>query len=126
MNNSKLVLLVDDEQDILDYVSLLLLDNGYQIITAKNGQDAYKKAIEDKPDLICLDITMPEESGVKAYRNIKEDERTSSIPVFIITGISSDFKHFIESRKQVPPPDAYFEKPFNKEELLAKLNEFLS
>lgn len=78
------------------------------------------------PTLILLDITMPEESGVRMLRKLQETSETADIPVFIVTGISHDFKGFIESRKQIKPPAAHFDKPVDKEELLAKIGEVLS
>lgn len=69
---------------------------------------------------------MPEESGVRMYRDLREDPETASMPVVVITGISQDFKRFIESRKHLPPPEAYFEKPIGRQAPLAKIRELLS
>jgi len=60
------------------------------------------------------------------FRELQAEETTASIPVVMITGVSHDFKRFIETRKQVHPPEAYFEKPIDRDELLAKVNEILS
>ena len=75
--------------------------------------------------LIVLDISMPEESGVRVFRNLQGDEQTTGIPVVIMTGISHEFKRFIETRRQVHPPAGYFDKPPDREQLLAKINELL-
>jgi response regulator RpfG family c-di-GMP phosphodiesterase len=69
---------------------------------------------------------MPEESGVRMYRNVCDDPVTRGIPVIIITGISHDFKRFIETRRHVPPPAGYFDKPVDAAALLAKLSELLA
>jgi len=121
----KKVLLIDDDKDIISFLTILLEDNGYQSISAIDGDMGFIKAISEKPDLICLDITMPNVSGVKCYRNLSETAETKEIPVFIVTGISKEFKGFIESRKQVPPPVAYFEKPIDKEEFIEKIKATL-
>ena len=68
---------------------------------------------------------MPEESGVRMFRDLQGNESTASIPVIMITGVSHEFKRFIETRRQVHPPEAYFEKPVDRDELLAKVNEIL-
>jgi CheY-like chemotaxis protein len=68
---------------------------------------------------------MPEESGVKALREIQENQVTKDIPVIIVTGVSIDFKRFIETRKQVHPPEGYFEKPIDRDKLLAKVKELI-
>lgn len=122
---AKKILLIDDDNDIISFLSLLLEDNGFDVISAKDGDIGFVKAINDKPDLICLDITMPNVSGVKCYRNLSESNETKEIPVVIVTGVSKDFKSFIETRKQVPPPVAYFEKPIDKQEFIAKIKEIL-
>ncbi len=123
MSDKIVVLVVDDEDDVLTYLTSLLEDNGYDTLTAHDGAEGLKIAKEKKPDLISLDITMAEESGVKMYRKIREDKETSDIPVIIVTGVASDFKSFIESRKQVNPPQGYFEKPIDKDAYLAKIKE---
>lgn len=122
---SKKILIVDDEKDITDYFSQLLQDNGFTTVTADNGKAAFELLKTDKPDLVCLDITMPEESGVRFYRNLNDSIEFNEIPVVIVTGISSDFKKFIETRKQVPPPAAYFEKPINQIEFIDKIKAIL-
>jgi DNA-binding response OmpR family regulator len=121
----KKILVVDDEPDTVTFLTMLLQDNGFEVISAYDGKQCFKKAREEHPDLITLDITMPEESGVRAFRNIRETEETSDIPVIIITGVSTDFKQFIHTRKHVQPPDGYIEKPLDQSELLLKINEIL-
>ena len=122
---AKKILIVDDEPDVLTYLTTLFQDNGYDVITAINGKECTEKAKSEKPDLITLDITMPEESGVRAFKELQDDNNTSNIPVVIITGISSEFRQFISTRKQVKPPVAYFEKPIDRELLLSKVKELI-
>lgn len=125
MSNGKLILVVDDEEDVLSYLTSLLEDSGYETVSAVDGAEGFRLAREKKPALITLDITMPEESGVRMFRNLQQTEETSKIPVIIVTGVSSDFKQFIESRRQVHPPEAYFEKPIDKDEFLRKVKELI-
>ena len=125
-NTGKTILIVEDEPDVSAYLKAFFEDNGFKVITAANGKEGFEKAKAGSPDLITLDITMPEESGVRMFREVQADEATAAIPVVIITGVSHEFKRFIETRRQVHPPDAYFEKPIDREELLAKVNEILS
>jgi DNA-binding response OmpR family regulator len=124
-NNRKKILVVDDEPDLLNFLRAFLEDNGFDVIFASDGKECFKMAKEEQPDLITLDITMPEESGVRAFRNIQEDEKTKDIPVIIVTGVSKEFKKFIHTRRKVQPPAAYMEKPVDTAELLAKINEIL-
>ncbi len=113
----KRVLAVDDEEDVLAYLEAWLMDQGFEVEVAHDGNEAWEKARADKPDLITLDIVMPEKTGVKFYRELKKDEEYSKIPVIIITGLQEDFQRFISHRKSAPPPDGYISKPFGKEEL---------
>lgn len=124
-NNPKKILVVDDEPDLLNFLGAFLEDNGFDVVFAANGKECFAKAKKEQPDLITLDITMPEESGVRAFRNIQEDEQTKSIPIIIITGVQAEFKQFIHTRKVVKPPAAYLEKPVNTSDLLEKIKEIL-
>lgn len=125
-NAAKTVLIVDDEPDVVTYLRTLLEDNGFGVITAGDGKEGFDKARFWHPDLITLDITMPEESGVRLLRNLQQDMNTAGIPIIIVTGVSHELKRFIETRKQLRPLAGYFEKPIDREQFLAKVNEILS
>ena len=131
---AKRILVVDDEDDVITYLTAFLTDAGYAVDSARNGQQAMDAVQASKPDLITLDITMPEKSGVRFYREMREHPDLASVPIVIITGVTNPlagpggekgFEQFISSRKQVPPPDAYFEKPIDREEVVAKIGELL-
>jgi len=117
-SKKKKILVVDDEPDVVTFISAVLEDAGYQTATAGDGVEAMNELKASTPDLITLDITMPNKSGVKFYREVKEDENWKSIPVIIITGVSGDFQKFISTRRQVPPPEGYISKPLGAPELL--------
>jgi CheY-like chemotaxis protein len=125
MAESKKILIIDDEEDVRTYLSTFFSDNGLNAISAVDGKEGVQKAIEEKPDIITLDVSMPEESGVKALRELQNNEGTKNIPVIIVTGVSADIKRFIESRKQVHPPEGFFEKPIDRDKLLKKVKELL-
>ena len=126
MSTQKTILVVEDEPDQTAYLDTLFKDQGFAVITAGDGREGFEKAKSNHPDLITLDISMPEESGVRMFRDLQGDPATADIPVIIITGITHEFKRFIETRKQVHPPQGYFDKPLDREKLLAKINELLS
>jgi len=123
---NKTILIVDDEPDVAAYLKAFFEDHGFRVITAADGKAGFQSAKQERPDLITLDITMPEESGVRMFRDLQADSDTAGIPVVIVTGVSPEFKRFIETRRQVHPPDAYFEKPIDRDALLAKVNEILN
>ncbi len=116
--NKKTILIVDDEPDVCDLISTTLKDNGYITVTAVDGVDALEKVKAGRPDLITLDISMPEKSGVKFYREMKESDQWKTIPIVIVTGVTDEFKRFISTRRQVPPPEGYLSKPFDENEIL--------
>jgi DNA-binding response OmpR family regulator len=126
MTESKKILIIDDEEDVTTYLTTFFSDNGFRTISAVDGKQGVQKAIEEKPDIITLDISMPEESGVKALRDLQGNEVTENIPVIIVTGVSTDIKRFIESRKQVHPPEGFFEKPIDRDKLLKRVKELLN
>ncbi len=122
---NKRILVVDDEPDVVTYLSTVLKDAGYETLEAANGDEAMEQIRKGHPDLITLDITMPEMTGVKTYRKLKEDDGLKKIPVVIVTGVAHDFKQFISSRAQVPAPEGYLEKPVKPEELLAEVKRLV-
>jgi len=126
MPSAKRILIVDDEQDIRTYLSTLLEDQGFETVLAKDGEEAMRQVQSVSPDLITLDISMPEKSGVKFFREMKSDERWKKIPIIIVTGVSEDFKKFISSRHQVPAPEGFLSKPINQEEILKLVKELTS
>ncbi len=125
-DETKTILVIDDEPDVVTYLATLLEDNGYRVETAKNGQDGWNKVQSLHPDLITLDITMPEKSGVRFYRDVKQHDELKNTPVIIITGVSVDFEKFISTRTKVPPPEGYLSKPIEKESFLEKVSQLLA
>ena len=126
MAELKKILIIDDEEDVITYLSTLFIDNGYEVTSANDGKEGVQKAISENPDLITLDISMPEESGVRTLRDLQNNEVTKNTPVIIVTGVSTDIKRFIESRKQVHPPEGFFEKPIDRDKLLEKVKELIA
>jgi len=125
-DGQKTILVVDDDPDARDFFITVLEDNGYATVSARDGNEALKRLAEGKPDLVTLDITMPEKSGVGVYRRLREDAELEGIPVIIITGVSDDFKQFISTRRQVPPPDGYLSKPVEAEQLAGLVGQLLA
>jgi CheY-like chemotaxis protein len=116
--DKKTILIVDDEPDVLTFLSTLFEDNGYATVRALDGNEALSKVKEKSPDLVTLDITMPNKSGVRFYREMKESAGWKKVPIIIVTGVTGEFKTFISTRKQVPPPEGYLSKPIDKTEIL--------
>ena len=130
-NDKKKILVIDDEPHVVTYLETLLQDNGYNTVAASNGREGMEKVRAEKPQLVCLDITMPEESGIQFYRDLKEDSTLQKIPVVIVTAVTGyggepdGLKKFLSTRKHVPPPEGYFSKPIEKSEFIAKIKQIL-
>ena len=125
MSDNKKILVIDDDPGIITFMQALLDDNGYDVVTAVNGADGLEKLKAEKPDLVLLDITMPEKSGVRFYRDVRESDEFKATPVIMVTGVMEEFKNFISSRRQVPPPDGYITKPVDQKKLLETITEVL-
>ena len=125
MADAKKILIVDDEQDIRTWLTTFFEDNGYETDTAVDGEEGFAKARAGGVDLITLDITMDNQSGVKMFRNLQKEPATGNIPVIMITGVAKEFKTFLARTRQVKDPDGYFEKPVDREALLAKVRELI-
>ena len=120
------ILIVDDEEDIRTYLSTLLGDQGFETLLAKDGEEAWRQVEANSPDLVTLDISMPEKSGIKFYREMKAADRWKKIPIIIVTGVSEDMRKFLSSRHQVPPPEGYLTKPINQEEILVLIQKLMA
>jgi CheY-like chemotaxis protein len=121
----KTILIVEDEPDTITYLSTLLEDAGYSTVAAEDGEKALEQVKASRPDLITLDITMPNKSGVGFYRDMKTSDEWKGIPIIIVTGVTSDFEKFISTRKKVPPPEGYLSKPIDQEEMLSLVKKYL-
>lgn len=128
----KKVLIVDDEPDVVSYLEMIFQDNGFDTDTAANGKEALEKVRSSPPDLVTLDISMPEASGTRFYKELKTDPELKPIPVIIVTavtGLGGDetaYERFISNRRLVPPPEAFFHKPIDRAAFVATVKEILA
>ena len=125
MNESKKILIVDDESDVREWMTAFFEDHGYATITAASGAEAFARAKSDRPSLVTLDISMDDESGVKALKNLQSTDETKNIPIIICTGVSPELRQFIDRAKQVDAPAAFLEKPIDRDLLLSKVRELI-
>jgi CheY-like chemotaxis protein len=127
---SKRILIIDDEPAMITYLSTLFEDHGYQTSTSMSADEGFQKALEAPPDLITLDLLMPEKTGIRLYKDLKKDQQLRTIPVIMVTGFTVeqhpmiDFKKFIYERS-IPGPHAFIEKPVNPEALLSAVSAAL-
>ncbi|MDT8377249.1 MAG: response regulator [Desulfotignum sp.] len=113
---SKKILVIDDDPNILDYLSALFTDNGYDTQVAHNAAKGLEKARRFLPDLITLDIEMPGEWGPRFYRQMMQVKELKNTPVIVISGLSGN-------EHAIPKAIAAVKKPFDREELLRIVKE---
>ena len=128
--NPKTILVVEDEPDVQAFLVATLEDAGFHVVAASNGQEAYNRVKDTRPDAITLDLVMPRQSGVTFYKRLRANPKYGGIPVMIITAHArddlghQDFNEVMKG-KDVTPPQGYLEKPVNPVELIGRLGSLL-
>ncbi|MCK5375534.1 MAG: response regulator [Acidobacteria bacterium] len=118
------ILIIDDEKDMRVYLEAFFRKAGYDTETAENGEEGLWLAEAHQPDLITLDILMPKKSGIKAYRGLRRSEKTGSIPIIVLTGLTR-LDDFFGDLGELPQPDALVEKPIDRDAFLEKVKSLL-
>jgi len=118
----KKILVIDDLPENVFILQDRLIQEGYEVITAYGGNDGMEKAYSTKPDLILLDVMMPDMSGFDVCKNLINDEKTKHIPIILVTAKSGpeDIKEGLEAGAF-----DYVKKPFNRVELMARVKSAL-
>ena len=111
----KTILVVDDMQAQRNLITGYLEQEGYQVVTAENGNDALKKAAAKTPDLVITDLVMPEMSGLEFCRKLKKNPQTASVPVIACTTKDRDMDKKWAKKQGVV---AYLVKPFTQQEMV--------
>jgi DNA-binding response OmpR family regulator len=119
---NKRILLVDDSETVLMLERMILQGGGYELATAKNGREGVAKAIALKPDLILMDVIMPEMNGFDAICDLRRREETRSIPILIVT--TKGEEESMVTGYECGCND-YISKPIDSLELLTKIRSFL-
>jgi len=119
----KKILIVEDEESLLKLESILLTSKGYDVRGVLNGQQALDAILEERPDLVLLDIMLPEIDGFEVCRRIKENPETRSIPVIMLTAKKSREDM---ARGEKVGADWYITKPFKSVMVIETIQRFLS
>jgi DNA-binding response OmpR family regulator len=116
------ILVIDDDHDIVETIAFILRSKGFSVITAFDGNDGIIKAKDQQPDIIMLDLRMPQMDGFEVCNKLKSDDVTKRIPVIILTAMNDNNAHY---KSQKYGADDYIIKPFILPILVTKINKFL-
>lgn len=117
------LLVADDDEDILNLVQLRLSRSGFEIVVARDGEEALRLVRESKPDLAVLDWMMPKLNGIDVLRELRGQAETSSIPILLLTARASEAD---VAEGLAAGADGYVVKPFSPQELASQVNTILA
>jgi CheY-like chemotaxis protein len=116
------ILIVDDSPTDLSIISAPLLACGFEVVTARDGEEALAKVASEQPDLILLDVVLPKQNGFQVCRTLKRTPASSHIPIIMLTGKNQPSDRFWGLRQGA---DEYLTKPFVAETLLQSIQRFV-
>jgi DNA-binding response OmpR family regulator len=117
------ILCIEDETEMIDLIRIILGRKGFEVEGATGGEDGLKKIHDRKPDLVLLDLMMPNVDGWEVYQQMKADETTRDIPVIIVTAKAQNIDKILGL--QIAKVDDYISKPFSPEDLLSSVERVL-
>ena len=120
-NEKHIILIVEDNEDLRSYICKIVKDK-YQVLEASNGREGLEIAVNQVPDLIVSDVMMPEMDGFELSKKLKNDQRTSHIPIILLTALSSKENKLSGLKLGV---DEYLAKPFDEEELIVRIENLI-
>ena len=118
--NNKHILCIEDEPEMIDLIRLILGRRGFNVIAA-GGKEGLEKVRQNPPDLILLDLMMPDMDGWEVYQQIKADDKTKGIPVIVVTAKAQSIDKVLGLH--IAKVDDYIAKPFSPQELLASVDK---
>lgn len=146
---AKTVMMVDDDANMIKFLTAVLEDNGYEVTSALNGSDGLKMLKEQVPDLLVLDVMMPKKSGFTLFKQIRRDDRLKEVPVLMLTGVAQSLQEMDDEsedtlqrpqdslrealRKQIQEmrgegminPEMFVDKPIDPESFVSRVAELI-
>ena len=121
------ILLIDDDPDFIGAVKIVLDENGYDVIVAYTGEDGIKKAMVENPDLVLLDVMLPQIDGYEVCHTLKDDDKTKLIPVIMLTSVSRKLTkpEYAQVLSVTHHADDHLEKPVEAKDLLNTIRKFI-
>lgn len=125
---SKRILIVDDDPDLVESVTMILEAKGYSVLAAYGGLEGLARARAEKPDLIVLDVMMPDKDGYEVCKILKADQELADIPVLLLTAVISHIAttRYTQQMGMETEADDYMDKPVEPSELVQRIEVLLS
>jgi DNA-binding response OmpR family regulator len=124
VKDAKQVVYIEDEQEMIDLVSLILSRKGYVVTGANGGRDGLNLVRQKRPDLVLLDLMMPDMDGWEVYQQMKADDKLRQIPVIVITAKAQSIDKVLGLH--IAKVDDYISKPFSPQDLLESVEKVFS
>jgi two-component system, OmpR family, response regulator VicR len=124
MANGKRVVCIEDEPEMIDLVKLILSRKGFQVVGAMGGREGLEAILREKPDLVLLDLMMPDMDGWEVYQKMKAEPSTKAIPVIVVTAKAQSIDKVLGLH--IAKVDDYITKPFGPQELLESVEKVLA
>ena len=122
--SAKRILCIEDEQEMIDLIRLILGRRGFDVKGATGGNEGLKMVRQELPDLVLLDLMMPDLDGWEVYQQMKADDKTRGIPVIVVTAKAQNIDRVLGMH--IAKVDDYITKPFSPQELLNSVEKVLS
>jgi two-component system, OmpR family, response regulator VicR len=123
-NNLKRVVYIEDEQEMVDLVRLILSRKGFEVLGANGGRKGLQLIMDQLPDLVLLDLMMPDMDGWEVYQQMKANDKTRQIPVIVITAKAQSIDKVLGLH--IAKVDDYISKPFSPQDLLDSVEKVLA
>jgi two-component system response regulator VicR len=123
-DTTKHILCIEDEPEMIDLIRLILSRRGFEVIGAAGGKEGLEKVRQAPPDLVLLDLMMPDMDGWEVYQQIKADEKTKDIPVIVVTAKAQSIDKVLGLH--IAKVDDYIAKPFSPQDLLNSVDQVFS
>ena len=123
MSNTRRVVCIEDEPEMIDLVKLILSRKGFQVTGAMGGREGLEVIARDNPDLVLLDLMMPDMDGWEVYQKMKADDAMKTIPVIVVTAKAQSIDKVLGLH--IAKVDDYITKPFGPQELLESVEKVL-
>jgi DNA-binding response OmpR family regulator len=120
-DTTKHILCIEDEPEMIDLIRLILGRRGFEVIGAAGGKEGLEKVRQNPPDLVLLDLMMPDMDGWEVYQQIKADEKTKDIPVIVVTAKAQSIDKVLGLH--IAKVDDYIAKPFSPQDLLNSVDK---